>query len=89
LNKWEAVHTHTPDYLRPRLWPLIQSYRSGGDTDTVRLAEGLFPLGDELVDLVVVLRKNNERWEAVYSVAQYEYVSYPSFFFIRSLLSSS
>ncbi|KAJ2912265.1 hypothetical protein MD484_g8147, partial [Candolleomyces efflorescens] len=72
LNEWEVVHAHTPEYLKPRLWPLIQSYRSSANTDTVRLAEGLFPLGEELVDLIVVLRRKGKRWEAVYSVSVYE-----------------
>ncbi|KAJ2922766.1 hypothetical protein H1R20_g14338, partial [Candolleomyces eurysporus] len=73
LDNWEVFHERsTPDYLKPRLWPLIRSYRSGGETNAVRLAGALFPFGGEVVDLVVMLRKKDERWEAVYSVARYQ-----------------
>ncbi|KAJ2912258.1 hypothetical protein MD484_g8152, partial [Candolleomyces efflorescens] len=62
----------TPGYLKPRLHGLIDGYRAGAFGRSMRLAEAIFPFGEsEIVDLLVLLERKGEKFEAVYSIIRY------------------
>ncbi|KAF6759563.1 hypothetical protein DFP72DRAFT_136444 [Ephemerocybe angulata] len=63
-------------YLKPRFSQMVDDCLSG-TPEEMRLAEGIFPLGNAFgVYLLVKLKKVNQEWKAESSLARYSLVNY-------------